>query len=184
MWRMSLSPYGLFDFYHRLEPAFYVGTHSITVSPPLQFISDARSAVAAVSERSAEQIPAERGSIESGDPYQRPRQPHWAEERDASVSAPRWNPPTPTPINIWVPPGPQGSAAYAVDDVIPTLSAPQPANYPLPPYVAYPAPGGYFQYRVPGWYPAPPPPAARLANQSGAFGDGHNPRNDNHADIE
>jgi hypothetical protein len=97
---MSLSPYGLFDFHHGLEPTFYVDTHSITVSPPAQFISDARSAVTAVSERSAEQISAEKGSIDSGDPYQRPRQPHWAEERDASVSAPHWYPPTPTPMNI------------------------------------------------------------------------------------
>jgi hypothetical protein len=144
MWRMSLSPYGLFDFYHGLEPTFYVGTHSITLSPPPQFISDAISAVTAVPEHSAEQISAERGSIDSGNPYQRPRQPHWAEERDASVSAPHWYPPTPTPMNIGVPPGPQGSAAYAMDDVIPRFPAPQPANYLLLPYVAYPATGRYF----------------------------------------
>jgi hypothetical protein len=176
MWRMSLSPKGLFDFYQRLGTTCYVGTHSIITTTRPRSARYTESAVSADSERSADERPSDGGSIESRHFSYRPRRHRWAEDRDASVSVPRWDLPTAPPINIEVP---QGGAAYPMTDFPPRFPASQPTNYPLPPYATYPPPGWYPQYPVPGWYPAPPLAARPPDQRPGEFSVELDSRNDN-----
>jgi hypothetical protein len=173
---MSLSPKGLFDFYQRLGTTCYVGTHSIITTTRPRSARYTESAVSADSERSADERPSDGGSIESRHFSYRPRRHRWAEDRDASVSVPRWDLPTAPPINIEVP---QGGAAYPMTDFPPRFPASQPTNYPLPPYATYPPPGWYPQYPVPGWYPAPPPAARPPDQRPGEFSVELDSRNDN-----